>query len=86
MSGVILTGWQRFDHFASLCELLPVSVPSLRCCLIALDKKKFDEEDSKEAFEVLGISNSEKSLAFPGHELYKVIVERFGINMISRIN
>ena len=47
-SGVILTGWQRFDHFASLCELLPVAVPSLKCCVTALEKKKFDEEDEPE--------------------------------------
>ena len=82
-SGIILTGWQRFDHFASLCELLPISVPSLKCCLTALDKKKFDDADAKQTFEELGIIDTfpQSYCTFPGIELYKLIVERFGISV-----
>lgn len=27
--GIAITGWQRYDHFSVLCELLPASIPSL---------------------------------------------------------
>jgi hypothetical protein len=33
--GVILTGWSRYDHFLSLCELLPYSIPSMAFSLAA---------------------------------------------------
>ncbi|VDN81863.1 unnamed protein product [Brugia pahangi] len=29
ISGIILTGWQRYNHYSPLCEILPVSIPSL---------------------------------------------------------
>ncbi|KAF1769319.1 hypothetical protein GCK72_001136 [Caenorhabditis remanei] len=29
VAGIFVTGWSRFNHFNALCELLPVSIPSL---------------------------------------------------------
>ncbi|CAB3251892.1 unnamed protein product [Arctia plantaginis] len=37
--GIILTGWSRYDHYATLCELMPVMLPSLASCLKLLTKE-----------------------------------------------
>ncbi|XP_017040214.1 hexosaminidase D [Drosophila ficusphila] len=39
--GLALTGWQRYDHFAVLCELLPVGLPSLMTSLSTVSKGYF---------------------------------------------
>ena len=36
MAGLVLTGWARYDHYATLCKLLQVSLPLLRCCVAVL--------------------------------------------------
>ncbi|XP_026850248.1 hexosaminidase D isoform X1 [Drosophila persimilis] len=41
LRGVALTGWQRYDHFAVLCELLPVGMPSLMVSLSTVSKGYF---------------------------------------------
>ncbi|XP_075236763.1 hexosaminidase D-like [Lycorma delicatula] len=43
--GYVLTGWSRYDHFASLCELLPPSVPSLLLNLIFISSKKSEADE-----------------------------------------
>jgi hexosaminidase len=35
---MVITGWQRYDHFATLCELLPAAVPSMSVTLLAVSK------------------------------------------------
>ncbi|VEN38850.1 unnamed protein product [Callosobruchus maculatus] len=42
MRGLVLTGWQRYDHFAVLCELLPSALPSLALNLIAVSNGYFN--------------------------------------------
>lgn len=39
--GIALTGWQRYDHFGALCELLPSGIPSLFVSLITVSQGSF---------------------------------------------
>lgn len=38
----MLTGWSRYDHFSTLCELFPSAIPSLGICLHTASKGYFD--------------------------------------------
>lgn len=84
--GIILTGWQRYDHFAVLCELLPVGIPSLIYNLNYLadplqPKRNLVEKVSK----VLKCSSSHPldvmnmtsviSCDFPGAKIYEIVQE-----------
>ncbi|KAL7034425.1 hypothetical protein ACKWTF_007961 [Chironomus riparius] len=42
IKGIVLTGWSRYDHFATLCELFPAAIPSLAMSLHTASKGYFD--------------------------------------------
>ncbi|XP_063286559.1 hexosaminidase D-like [Pelobates fuscus] len=79
-AGIALTGWQRYDHYSVLCELLPVGIPSLAVCLQILQRGEFNEEAKKEITSMLGFNtiNVETNIcegngAFPGSDIYNMV-------------
>ncbi|XP_034938120.1 hexosaminidase D-like isoform X2 [Chelonus insularis] len=92
--GAILTGWQRYDHFSVLCELLAPALPSLAANLAILrasNVNNFISELPSEAVEALDCQST-VSLTIPephygwtkckfrGVEIYSVILRLFGLN------
>lgn len=83
LQGIALTGWQRYDHLSVLCELMPVSLPSLASCLQTLLHGSFTEEAQKkvcETFVTLEVEDIERlssrtsSSNFAGAKLAVLIV------------
>ncbi|KAJ8317659.1 hypothetical protein KUTeg_005563 [Tegillarca granosa] len=80
LTGVALTGWSRYDHFAVLCELLPGAIPSLAASLQIMSTGGFSESDHKKVSDLLQckknvqfelcMNQTDDECQFPGNEVY----------------
>ncbi len=51
--GIVITGWQRYDHFGVLAELLPSALPSLAVDLVAVRDGYFNSSNQPDVFKGL---------------------------------
>ncbi|XP_057654809.1 hexosaminidase D-like isoform X2 [Diorhabda carinulata] len=82
--GIIITGWQRYDHFAILCELLPLGLPilamSLRIVLGYNDSPLSPPTEianllkCKQPYALIGPAFGSPKCTFPGGEIIENII------------
>lgn len=85
--GIVLTGWQRYDHFSVLCELLPVGIPSLATNLIYIMSNDVNiKEISNTVGSILQCgpgflrNNVGSHCGFPGTRVYEAAIK---LNVLS---
>lgn len=88
--GLVLTGWSRYDHMATMAELLPAALPSLAFSMAAVQRGALDNVAAEAAQRALGCGStlplSELPMpymydqmnrcSFPGQSVY-MLMHRF---------
>eukprot|EP00795_Rhopilema_esculentum_P017789 gene17789-9467_t len=54
VKAIMVTGWSRYDHYATLCELLPAALPCLAMCLAVLKEGLFNKSIHEKVSRNLG--------------------------------
>lgn len=86
--GIAITGWQRYDHLATLCETFPAALPSLIVNLLAVSNGKFESKNLMSKFDqILGCGSAHQpfdldvdpqlwstaaSCTFPGSDVFRL--------------
>lgn len=90
ISGIALTGWSRYDHMMTICELLPTSLPSLIMCLqVVQNMNSFTKEVQQKSSQLLGFNSlipmgyidplSSISANYPGFNLFSLSIKLIGL-------
>ncbi|KAL5022912.1 hypothetical protein ScPMuIL_002067 [Solemya velum] len=93
-NGIAMTGWQRYDHFAILCELLPAAIPSLGASLLTMRDGGFNPKIHQQLTSMLGCNRTvplrlpglqdtrTENCKFPGSELYYDLLKLWALREV----
>lgn len=96
MEGIFVTGWSRFNHFNALCELLPVSIPSLIVDLFYLNYQLTGSNGWKAMKQSLGCHEQKhlkgiqsewtiQGCRFQGADVFEIIMHDWKRHMDRRL-